>query len=131
VYEEDAGVVEIHAGGRMLPGLNVAMCDEDVEATRQGAKCINCQENFDSETPGGVWPDNCYVCGYPVKTHQAEQFARVYKGHDPSLRTSADWEKEADALQERQERRAFEKRAAKSGISLGLKGVAIPKKLRP
>lgn len=113
----------------MFQGLNVAMSDDDVEATRQGAKCINCFENFSSETPGGIWPDNCFVCGYPVKTHQAEQFARVYKGYDPTARTGADWEAEADRIEEQQERRAFEKRAAKSGISLGLKGVRIPKGL--
>jgi hypothetical protein len=125
VVEEDPGVIEVYDNGRMMQGLNVAMCDADVEATRTGYKCISCWENLDN-----AFPKSCPVCSFPCAERQAEQFARVYKGHDPSLRTSADWEKEADALQERQERRAFEKRAAKSGISLGLKGISIPKGLR-
>lgn len=113
VVEEDPSVVELHANGRMMPGLNVAMCDADVEATRLGYKCISCFENFDN-----AFPKLCPVCNFPCASHQAEQFARVYKGHDPTLRTGADWEKEADRLQDRQERRAFEKRASESGITV-------------
>lgn len=126
LVEEDHGVVEVHEGGRMMPGLNVAMCDDDVEAIRQGIKCINCYENLDREgaqgpcgvCSGSAWPKMCFLCGYPVATHQAEQFARVYAGYDPSLRTGADWEREADLLEEARERRAFAKRANESGISL-------------
>jgi hypothetical protein len=125
LVEEDHGVVEVHEGGRMMPGLNVAMCHEDVEATRHGAKCINCFENFDSETPGGIWPDNCFVCGYPVKTHQAEQFARVYAGYDPMLRTGADWEAEADRIEEARERRAFARRAKESGSGISIAGASV------
>jgi hypothetical protein len=112
VVEEDPGVIEVYAGGRMLQGLNVAMCDADVEATRQGYKCINCFENFDN-----AFPKSCPVCSFPCADRQAEQFAKVYKGHDPSLRNSADWERHADELQERQERRAFERR---TGISVAI-----------
>lgn len=113
VVEEDPGVVELHSDGRLMPGLNVAMCDADVEATRTGYKCINCWENLET-----AFPKLCPVCNFPCAERQSEQFARVYKGHDPSLRTEADWEKEADALQDRQERRAFEKRASESGITV-------------
>lgn len=118
VVEEDHGVTEVHEDGRLMPGLNVAMSVDDVEATRQGYKCINCWENFES-----AWPKLCFVCGYPVATHQAEQFARVYAGYDPTLRTGADWEAVADQLEERAERRAFAKRAKESGISLAGKSV--------
>lgn len=113
VVEEDQGVVEVHSDGRMMPGLNVAMSDDDVEATRLGYKCINCWENFDS-----AFPKVCPVCSFPCAERQTEHFARVYKGHDPTLRTGAEWEKEADRLQDRQERRAFEKRASESGITV-------------
>lgn len=126
VVEEDYGVTEVHEDGRLMHGLNIAMCDDDVEAIRLGIKCINCQENLDREgaegpcgvCPGTAWPKQCFLCGYPVATHQAEQFARVYAGYDRTLRTGADWEAEADRLMERQERRAFARRAKESGISL-------------
>ena len=125
VVEEDPGVIEVYDGGRLMQGLNVAMSVDDVEATRQGYKCIGCWENFDT-----AFPEACPVCNFPCRDRQAEQFARVYKGFDPTLRTGADWERQAGELEERQERRAFEQRAAKSGISLGLKGISIPKALK-
>lgn len=124
VVEEDPGVIEVYEG-RMLQGLNIAACNEDVEEVRQGYRCINCWEPLDEG-----WPAACPLCSFPISTHQAETFARVYKGFDPTLRTGADWERKADELEERQERRAFEQRAAKSGISLGLKGISIPKALK-
>lgn len=131
LVEEDHGVIEVHEGGRMMPGLNVAMCHDDVEAIRQGIKCINCFENLDldgAEGPCGVctgsaWPKQCFLCGYPVATQQAEKFAQVYAGYDPLLRTGADWEAEADRLADRQERRQFAARAKESGISLAGKSV--------
>jgi hypothetical protein len=125
VVQEDLGVIEVFAGRGMFPGLNVAMSDEDVEATRLGYKCIQCFENFDEG-----WPETCFVCGFPVRDEQAEKFAKAFKGHEPGARTGADWEAEADRIEDRAERRAFELRAKKSGISLGLKGVLIPKGLR-
>lgn len=121
LVEEDHGVMEVHEtaeGSRLMPGLNVAMCDDDVERTRQGYKCIRCYEPFEN-----AWPRHCNVCGFPVATHQAEQFARVYKGYDPTLRTGADLDAAADRMAERQERRAFAKRAKESGISLAGKSV--------
>lgn len=97
--------------GRLVEGLRVAMSDEDVEAMRQGYKCINCWENLDN-----AFPKECPLCSFPMKTDQAEHFSRIYIGHVPGLRTGADWEAEADRLEERAERRAFEKRARESGI---------------
>jgi hypothetical protein len=114
VVQEDAGVIEAYPDGRMMQGLNVAMSDEDVEATRQGYKCIRCFENLEN-----AWPRACPVCNFPIGTHQAEMFEQVYKGHDPTARTSADWEREADMMLERSERRLHTAtRAKESGISL-------------
>jgi hypothetical protein len=110
IVEEDVGVTEVFADGRMMHGLNVAMTDEGVERMRQGYKCIRCWEPFESP-----WPKHCNVCNFPVGEHQAEHFARAYKGYDPSRRTGADLEKAADEMAERQERRAFERR---TGISV-------------
>lgn len=110
LVEEDQGVTEVYPDGRMMHGLNVAMCDDDVERTRQGYKCIRCWEPFES-----AWPEACNVCGFPVAKHQAEHFARAYAGYDPTARTGADIERVADEMQDRAERRAFENR---TGISV-------------
>jgi len=131
LVEEDHGVIEIQQNGRMLPGLNIAMCDEDVEATRLGFKCINCQENLDREgaegpcgrCTGTAFPERCFLCGFEVGKYQAETFARVYAGYDPTLRGGADWNAELARLEERRERRAFARRAKESGISLGIKSI--------
>ncbi len=123
LVEEDPGVLEMYPDGRLMHGISVAMSAEDVETTRNGAKCINCFENFDSETPGGIWPEECFVCGFPVKEQQAEHFARVYAGYDSTLRTGANWEAEADRIADKQERRTALQRAKESGIWLGSKRV--------
>ena len=111
LVEDDIGILEQHPDGRVTQGVRVAMCDEDVEATRTGYKCVNCFENLDN-----AFPEQCPLCGFPMKERQAELFARIYKGHIPGLRTGPDWEAEADRLEDRAERRAFEQRASESNI---------------
>lgn len=98
----------------MMPGLNIAACDEDVEQVRTGYRCIRCWEPLEN-----AWPKQCPLCGFPIKDHQAEHFARVYKGHDPSLRTGADWAREAELIERHEERRHTLSRAKESGIWLG------------
>lgn len=108
VVEEDHGVLVINdtsAGKRLLPGLNIAACDEDVQQVRQGYRCINCWEPLEEG-----WPAVCPLCRYPIRAQQAEQFARVYKGYDPRLRTGADVDRIADEMEERAEMRAFARR---------------------
>jgi hypothetical protein len=114
VVQEDVGVIESYANGRLMPGLNIAACDEDVEQVRTGYRCIRCWEPLSFG-----WPVQCPLCGFPIAAHQAEKFAQVYKGHDPTIRTSAEWDREADMLEDRQERRRFADRAKESGIYLG------------
>lgn len=111
VVETDQGVGDVLPDGRILAGINVAMNDDDVEAMRQGYKCINCWENFDH-----AFPNTCFLCGFPCKTMQSERFAHDYKGWAPDLRTGPNWDRLADELEERAERRAFEKRASESNI---------------
>lgn len=119
VMQEDIGVVEAYGDGRLMPGLNIAACDEDVDQVRTGYRCIRCWEPLEN-----AWPENCPLCGFPIKEHQAEHFARAYKGYDSTARTGADWEAEADRILERAERRRLLTRAKESGISLASARVA-------
>ncbi len=118
LVEEDPGVLEMYPDGRLMHGISVAMTAEDVEATRQGYKCINCWENLEEG-----WPEECPVCSFPIKAQQAEHFARVYAGYDATLRTGANWEAEADRIADKQERRNTLQRAKESGIWLGSRRV--------
>lgn len=118
VVQEDAGVTLVFDGGRMMPGLNIAAQDEDVDQVRLGYRCINCWEPLEE-----AFPKNCFLCGFPIREHQPEHFARAYKGYDPTIRTGADLERVADEMAERAERRAWAKRARESGIVLGGKSV--------
>lgn len=111
VVEDDQGIGDVLPDGRILAGINVAMSDDDVEAIRQGYKCINCWENFEA-----AFPEECFVCGFPCKTRQSERFAHDYAGWDPDLRTGPNWDRLADDLEERAERRRFAKKASESGI---------------
>lgn len=120
--QEDVGVVESYADGRVMPGLNIAACDEDVEEVRSGVRCIRCWEPLGGDIP--AFPDACPLCNFPIKTHQAEHFARVYRGYDPTARTGADWESAAERIAEQAERRRTLDRAKESGIWLGSKRVA-------
>jgi hypothetical protein len=113
--------MEVHEtpeGKRLMAGLNIAACTEDVEQVRQGYRCLNCWEPLDE-----AWPRACFLCSYPIGKKQAEDFARVYKGYDPTLRTGADLDAAADRMEERAERRRFAARARESGIVLGGKSV--------
>ena len=111
VAENDPFVAQQQPDGTLTMGVRLTLCDEDVEMIRQGYKCINCLENLESG-----FPEECFLCGYPIKKMQSETFARVFSGHRPGARTGADWEAQADRLQERAERRAFERRARESNI---------------
>jgi len=121
VVEEDAGVMEVHEtpeGRRLMSGLNIAARAEDVEQVRQGYRCLNCWEPLEH-----AWPRACPLCTYPISEKQADDFARVYKGYDPTVNGQIDWQREQDKLEERAERRRFAARARESGIVLGGKSV--------
>lgn len=113
--------MEVHEtpeGRRLMSGLNIAATSEDVEQVRQGYRCLNCWEPLEEG-----WPRACPLCTYPIGKQQAQDFARVYKGYDPTLRTGADLDAAADRMADRAERRSFAKRARESGIVLGGRNV--------
>jgi len=110
LVSEDVSVAEVHPDGRQTLGVKYVLCDDDIEAIRQGYRCVNCQENFDE-----AFPETCIVCGFPCRERQSEYFARIYAGHIPGARTGIDVEAEADRIEAEAEKRAFQNR---TGISV-------------
>lgn len=110
VVEPDPDVIVVQ-NGQASQGLKMTVPDEVVEQIRQGYQCVECLEPLDT-----AFPEKCPLCFFPIKERQLEVFERVFKGHQPGARTGADWEAEADRIEERKERRAFAKRAKESGI---------------
>src|SRR5262245_60331331 len=107
--------IEIHeheTEGIMLPDGRVlrqpvfVLSAEDMERLRTGYVCAKCFEPFER-----AWPERCPVCGAPIRTKQAEYFAREFGGEariGPS--TSLD-----DELASLPERVAKEKEANRNG----------------
>ncbi len=112
VAEDDPGHM-IVIGGRAFQGMKLSVGDKTYHQIKAGFQCIQCLEPLDT-----AYPDKCPVCGFPMKEHQAEMFAKVYAGFQPGLRTGPDWEAKADELEDRAERRAFARRMERQGVSV-------------
>lgn len=110
VAESDPGALVVK-DGVAAQGVKLTVPDEVVEQIRAGYQCLECLEPL-SES----FPENCPLCGFPMKKHQAEMFARVFKGHVPGARTGPDWDAQADALEERAEMRARRRRIERAGM---------------
>lgn len=86
------------ADGRRLGILAPVLSPEDVERARQGYICLRCLQWF--EKP---WPEKCFVCGAPIRTKQAEYFAREFGG-EIQLGPSTSLDDELEALREKETR---------------------------
>ena len=91
--------------GRVLGEQQITWSAEQIERFRSGYKCVNCLEPQER-----AWPEQCSLCGYPMRTRQAEFFAREFGG-ETLIRVGRNWEEELDGLEER--RRKEEERASK------------------
>jgi hypothetical protein len=110
VAGDDAGTAEVQGDGRVFQGVSAVFCDDDIEAMRQGYKCINCWENLEN-----AFPEWCSVCGFGCKKFQSETFGRIYKGWTP-MGSQIDWDAEAERLDRQEYDRALRSRASKSNI---------------
>jgi len=81
--------------GRVLGEAEIAWSPEMIERFRLGYKCVNCLEPQER-----AYPEKCSLCGYPMRTHQAEFFAREFGG-EVEIRTGVDYEAEFGQLEER------------------------------
>lgn len=58
-----------------MEDYDLTLDEESTERVRLGYLCIDCLEP--QETP---FPEACSLCGYPMRSQQAEHFARTYRG---------------------------------------------------
>lgn len=82
--------------GRVQGEVRLTLADETVERMRLGYMCAKCLEPFER-----AWPKRCHVCGAPIRTKQAEYFAREFLGEE--LLGGATLEDELAGLHERAE----------------------------
>lgn len=116
LVEADPNYVEITPDGPR-EGVRMAFCDDDIEMFRQGYKCIDCLELFDS-----AFPESCFVCGFPVRSEQAAVFAERFAG----TRAIGSRVNEDDEL----ERLASQRRERELREGARSKGIIIPKGVR-
>jgi hypothetical protein len=95
------------------------LTEEQVERIRVGYICIKCLEAHDSP-----FPDQCAVCRFPMRAHQAEEFTKDFRGNirfGPS--TSLD--EEYEIAEEQIARDAYD-RATKLGLILPKPSIVVP-----
>lgn len=98
-------------------GIRFTLCAEDIEMIRQGYKCVDCLELFDS-----AFPVECHLCGFPVKDAQPEAFAELFAGdRHVGSRVNAD---------EELERLARQKHERELREGLRSKGIVIPRNVK-
>lgn len=110
-WEPPLATEPVHQGiwlpdGRVLGEAQITWSADMIERFRTGYKCMNCLEPQER-----AWPERCGVCGFPMRTGQAEFFAAEFEGE--VLTSSRDWDAELAGLEER--RRKEDERLRKSG----------------
>ena len=101
IIEDTEHTMILYDGREVSPVIKVVP-EEEFPAMRAGYICAQCIEELDR-----AFPENCPVCNFPMRDHQAEYLGRMYVGNrqiGPST-TLAD---EALTMQEMRERQARE-----------------------
>jgi hypothetical protein len=97
--------------GRILGETQIVWSEDEIERFRAGYKCVNCLEPQEQS-----WPENCPLCGYPMRTEQASFFARQFAG-EVLLGRQTSLADELEGLEER--RRKEDERRARENAQLG------------
>lgn len=63
--------------GRVHGAVELELDEESIERIRTGYVCAKCLLPFEH-----AWPERCPDCGAPIRTEQAEYFAREYGGEE-------------------------------------------------
>ena len=116
----DTEAVMVMPDGRRMQKTNFGLKEEDVEAIRQGYVCVKCMERFTSP-----FPDECSVCKFPMREHQAEEFAKDFRG-EVRFGPSTSLDEERGIMNEMREREAYE-RALALGITIPKPSIIVPR----
>lgn len=100
-WRKPAEVIDIenvHQGiwlpnGRIQGAVQLTLGAETIERLRLGYMCAKCFEPFET-----AWPENCNVCGAPIRSEQADYFAKEFGGE---VEIGGGIEAEAEGLSER------------------------------
>src|SRR5262249_1149466 len=76
-------------GGRLQGAVQLTLSADTIERMRTGYMCAKCLEPLQH-----AWPERCPLCGAPIRTEQAEFFAKEFGG-EVRLGPSTDWDYEA------------------------------------
>ena len=67
----------VPGSARVFGGVQVTLDADTIDRMRAGYLCAKCLEPFEQ-----AWPERCPVCGAPIRTEQAEYFAREFAGEE-------------------------------------------------
>jgi hypothetical protein len=73
--EESESHALLLRNGEVRSAFNVTLSREDMGRVRAGYVCVRCYETQD--TP---FPDQCWVCEFPMKERQLEYLGKAYQG---------------------------------------------------
>jgi len=107
----DTEAVMVMPDGRRMQKTNIGHTRETIEAMRAGYVCVKCFERFASP-----FPDECSVCHFPMREHQAEEFAKDFRG-ETRFGPSTTLDEERGIMNEMREKEKFD-RARRLGIAL-------------
>jgi len=105
--------------GRKMERPLFALTEEQVERIRLGYICLQCLEAHDSP-----FPDQCAVCGFPMREHQTTQFAADMRGKIRFGQQTTD-EEEYQMAEEQIQREAYD-RAVSLGLILPKPTIIVP-----
>jgi hypothetical protein len=80
--------------GRRFQDCQITLTPEAAERMWQGYMCARCLEPFEQ-----AYPDNCNLCGFPVKELQRKLLERDFLGVDPTVVGSFPLDRELEYLE--------------------------------
>ena len=116
----DTEAVMVMPDGRRMHKTNFGLTAEDVEAMRQGYICVKCLERY-----AAPFPDECSVCHFPMREHQAEEFAKDFRG-EVRFGPSTSLDEERGIMNEMRERERYE-RLTQLGITIPKPSIVVPR----
>lgn len=76
--DEDPEHVLIQSDGEIRRHYTLVFSPEDCERIRLGYCCLNCGES--QVDHGAPFPEECWVCHFPMRAKQAERYASEFVG---------------------------------------------------